>query len=737
MAEATNLLGQVSSITDDISTLQWSYDEQGRVVSMVRELWDPLRSSEAEQQRDAFRVDFSLDPQGKVLASSLPGGLDLSVAYNPRSLVSRLDAKWGESPPLLTVSLQYNAQGGISRQDLGNGVATCNWYDARQRLFETLTGQLDANACASGAGTNGTGLRHVVYGFTSDGLIQSIVDKSAVVLDLPRLDADYAYDRLYELTTARTNNEGTLRYRYDTIQNLIAQESDVAVPILPFGDFAYGEGGAGPNQLTTAGGEHYAYDGVGRLVAYNGFGLGYDVQNRLVDARRADGTWIRNYYDFAGERILKISQLPGEAAKTYRYPFESYQQRDGQPTWVVSAGSSKVAEISQTPGLVPSLALLDQLVAYRLDSSRRPKPAAEELLDFDGDGSGVDAADLAVARERYWAGVATGVPVKVVRYYHKDQLGGPTHATDSVGDWISLTRFYPYGVARTRLGEQPIYGFAGGEREAEDELGLMRFGARWYAPRVGRWVSPDPLFLEDPKQVVGKPLAANLYGYVNNNPVNATDPDGLEPLGWDHQAAGGTVGDIGPAGTPADAAFRKAVGGSLLGLVAAPAVLAAASSAPVAAACGAVAGAASSAYAAAGSAVLTASVAAFQLGGRIASGVANVAGAVGTGIANAGERAWVAGASHAQRLVSAAGDLVMSGTQLGTSLSAKVGVEGGIAGVASFAAGVKVGYDTDFGSVPASGGGGPLGAAFDLGMDVGTVAAQAKQNVSDAWDALK
>ena len=41
-----------------------------------------------------------------------------------------------------------------------------------------------------------------------------------------------------------------------------------------------------------------------------------------------------------------------------------------------------------------------------------------------------------------------------------------------------------------------------------------------------KWVSPDPLFLNDPAQVVGKPLEGGLYGYVGNNPVNATDPTG-------------------------------------------------------------------------------------------------------------------------------------------------------------------------------------------------------------------
>jgi RHS repeat-associated protein len=51
------------------------------------------------------------------------------------------------------------------------------------------------------------------------------------------------------------------------------------------------------------------------------------------------------------------------------------------------------------------------------------------------------------------------------------------------------------------------------------ELGFARF--RVYDPAQGRWLSRDPLdrveWLEGP----------NLYAYLENNPVNATDPTGL------------------------------------------------------------------------------------------------------------------------------------------------------------------------------------------------------------------
>jgi RHS repeat-associated protein len=109
-------------------------------------------------------------------------------------------------------------------------------------------------------------------------------------------------------------------------------------------------------------------------------------------------------------------------------------------------------------------------------------------------------------------------------HYHPDHLGTPTHVTDSTGELVALTQDFAYGSVASRRGAQPTYGFAGAEREPEVDFGLMRMGARWYAPRVGRWVSPDLLLVEIPKTGLGKPLELNINAYSSNNPTNFVDP---------------------------------------------------------------------------------------------------------------------------------------------------------------------------------------------------------------------
>ena len=66
--------------------------------------------------------------------------------------------------------------------------------------------------------------------------------------------------------------------------------------------------------------------------------------------------------------------------------------------------------------------------------------------------------------------------------------------------------------------------FTGKERDTES--GLDNFGARYDASSLGRFMTPDPLYLEFHRLV--DPQQLNLYSYVRNNPLSLTDPTGLD-----------------------------------------------------------------------------------------------------------------------------------------------------------------------------------------------------------------
>jgi RHS repeat-associated protein len=64
---------------------------------------------------------------------------------------------------------------------------------------------------------------------------------------------------------------------------------------------------------------------------------------------------------------------------------------------------------------------------------------------------------------------------------------------------------------------QNPYGFS--TKEYNSKSGLIYFGARYYDPKVGRWITRDPLGMVD---------GPNVYVFVRNNPVNWIDWLGLD-----------------------------------------------------------------------------------------------------------------------------------------------------------------------------------------------------------------
>jgi RHS repeat-associated protein len=78
----------------------------------------------------------------------------------------------------------------------------------------------------------------------------------------------------------------------------------------------------------------------------------------------------------------------------------------------------------------------------------------------------------------------------------------------------------PYGekVAETDAAIVHLYGYTG--REYDQETGLQYNRARYYDPKLGRWISQDPIGFD-----AGD---ANLYRMTGNHATYATDPSGLE-----------------------------------------------------------------------------------------------------------------------------------------------------------------------------------------------------------------
>jgi len=100
-----------------------------------------------------------------------------------------------------------------------------------------------------------------------------------------------------------------------------------------------------------------------------------------------------------------------------------------------------------------------------------------------------------------------------------DHLGSVRVVVNAASGTVAQQIDYdPFGqvLNDTNPGFQP-FGFAGGLYDPETKL--VRFGQRDYDPEAGRWTNKDPIFFDGGD--------TNLYAYVNNDPVNTTDPSGL------------------------------------------------------------------------------------------------------------------------------------------------------------------------------------------------------------------
>lgn len=103
-----------------------------------------------------------------------------------------------------------------------------------------------------------------------------------------------------------------------------------------------------------------------------------------------------------------------------------------------------------------------------------------------------------------------------ISYYAADHLGSVTDVITSAGG-VSLSR--QYDAWGNLLTGDTTGGYAFTGREWDAEIGLCYYRARYYDPKIGRFITEDPIRFDD---------GINFYVYVRNNPVNASDPSGLK-----------------------------------------------------------------------------------------------------------------------------------------------------------------------------------------------------------------
>jgi len=284
-------------------------------------------------------------------------------------------------------------------------------------------------------------------------------------------------------------------------------------------------------QLETIEGERtdveYGYDPDGRLVSVRENGIlvrsfVYDANGNRLSATDPGGTVTGSYdvqdrlvqygevmysYDEAGDLVSR--QRAGEALESFSYDALGSLMA---VTWSDGSGGAVESQIEYV--IDGQSRRIGKKVDGVLVQGLLYRDALNPVAELDGSGSVVS---------RFVYGTRSNVPEYLVRggaTYRivSDHLGSVRLVVDdSTGAVAQRLDYDEFGniTQDTNPSFQP-FGFAGGLYDPD--TGLARFGPRDYDPIVGRWTTKDPIRFDG---------GFNLYGYVQNDPVNEIDPEGL------------------------------------------------------------------------------------------------------------------------------------------------------------------------------------------------------------------
>jgi RHS repeat-associated protein len=308
------------------------------------------------------------------------------------------------------------------------------------------------------AAQSGTTLLDLAFDHTDSGHIESITDRTD-----PQHPAAQTFelDALYRLRRATAlATYGDREYLHDPLGNLTLKDGV---------SFTYGTGpGAKPHRaLSTDSGLSFAYYPDGSLK---------DVSNST------DGT--TRSFAYSADGMLRLA------------------------TETQDEVTLAVTEYTYDP-----LGSLVKRVEDRDPISR----TTIRISDLYEETNGVGRRYVYLGSQR----IAVADEVSGVFYFVGDQVGSLSVVTDSAGSLVERVSYTPFGEVAGMSGADFSGGFRFAGARWDEVAELYDFGARFYDPSLGRFLSIDP--------VLGNPLdprGLNPYGYALGNPVTYADLGG-------------------------------------------------------------------------------------------------------------------------------------------------------------------------------------------------------------------
>ncbi|ALA58606.1 RHS repeat-associated core domain-containing protein [Nitrospira moscoviensis] len=516
------------STTDPLNRASTRFvDSVGRLLAVTNALgqriqYDVDTLNRITKLTDALngQTQFTYDANGNLLTVSDAKSQVTTYTYNTMDrLATRKDAL------LNTETYTYDNNGNVATVTDRKGHVTTYTYDALNRRTKATY--------HDGTSTN--------YTYDAGNRITQVQEKDASQTVTATITRTYdGLDRLTQEVTA----QGTINYTYDNA----SRRATMTVVGQPQVTYTYDNANRLTQVVQGTSTVTIAYDDADRRTSLslpngNSIVYAYDAASQLTSLTYKSGTTVIGdltyTYDGAGNRI----KVGGAFARTTIPPAlttVSYNANNQQLTFGANTETydlnGNLATVTDPSGTATyTWNARDQLTgisatgfsaSFTYDSfGRRTGRTVNGVVTnyvYDGLNPVQEKSGATVT-----ANLITGLGIDEF-FQRTDGVGTSTLLSDALGSTIALGdatgtlqtqyTYEPFGYATT-LGQANTNSYKYTGRE-DDGSGLSYYRARYYHPRLQRFISEDP---------IGFYAGPNFYAYVSNKVMIYNDPLGLDP----------------------------------------------------------------------------------------------------------------------------------------------------------------------------------------------------------------
>lgn len=502
--DARNLRGRLIRIENGNVIENRNYDRLGNVSESSRQIRLTVPTA---RWSDSYITRYIYDTMGRMQNIEFPDGETVSYAYDRGGLLKSVGSSASDK---YIDHIYYNVSGQRTEVQYGNGAVSKYNYNDTSGLLENLNTSM-----------GNTVIQNITYTHDGVGNITSRDNNDFTTSDgKPRVshqeygyDAENKLDRLissngsYSIDGSEVNNYTSI-YTYDSIGNILTKtqtnnvDNGSGFVLSPGTSYTYNYtyNSSRPHAVASTGVLNYGYDANGNMTTATGISNGFlralywDDENRLSST--VDNGVLTEYkYDDKGKRVIKKGNM-GEVA----FVNDNYSIRNGDVTSKhIFAGNTRVATKMS---------------------------------------------------------VSTGDPA--IYYYHGDHLGSSSVITNNNKSVHENLEYFPYGetwIHEKASSSQESMPYKFTSQMQDNETGLYYFGARYFEPKLSKWISSDPAISKflpvngksnDELPGLGgiyNPINLNAYNYAGNSPIRYLDTDGCWYIDISGNA-GGLLGGI-------------------------------------------------------------------------------------------------------------------------------------------------------------------------------------------------